>query len=77
VDELKERYRAGTVGDVEVKLKLAAAVNSLLDPIRERRAAVLARPGYLREILMDGSKRARVVAQETMQKVRQAVKLEY
>ena len=77
VDELKERYRAGTVGDVEVKLKLAAAVNALLDPIRERRAAVLARPGYLREILMEGSKRARVVAQETMQKVRQAVKLEY
>jgi tryptophanyl-tRNA synthetase len=77
VDDLKARYRAGTVGDVEVKLKLAAAVNAMLDPIRERRAAVLARPGYLREILMEGSKRARVVAQETMAKVRTAVKLDY
>jgi tryptophanyl-tRNA synthetase len=77
VDDLKARYRAGTVGDVEVKTKLAAAVNTMLDPIRERRAAALARPGYLREVLMEGSKKARVVAQETMAKVRAAVKLEY
>jgi len=77
VDDLKARYRAGTVGDVEVKTKLAAAVNTMLDPIRDRRAAALARPGYLREVLMEGSKKARVVAQETMAKVRAAVKLEY
>ena len=77
MDDLKERYRTGKVGDVEVKLKLAAAVNAMLDPIRERRAAVLARPGYLREMLMEGSKRARIVAQETMAKVRTAVKLDY
>jgi tryptophanyl-tRNA synthetase len=77
VDDLKERYRAGKVGDVEVKTKLAAAVNAVLEPIRERRAAVIARPGYVREILMDGSRRARVVAQETMARVRDAVKLSY
>ena len=39
VDELKARYRAGTVGDVEVKTKLAAAINARLEPIRERRQA--------------------------------------
>ena len=77
VDDLKARYRAGTVGDVEVKTTLATAVNAMLDPIRERRAAVLAKPGYLREVLMEGSKKARVVAQETMAKVRAAVRLEY
>jgi tryptophanyl-tRNA synthetase len=77
VDELKARYRAGKVGDVEVKMKLAAAINALLDPIRERRAQALARPGYIREILMDGSARARVVAGETMARVRDAVKLRY
>ena len=44
VDDLKERYRAGKVGDVEVKTKLADALNAHLDPIRERRAAVLAKP---------------------------------
>ena len=42
VDDLKARYRAGKVGDVEVKTKLATALNALLEPIRERRAEVLA-----------------------------------
>src|SRR6185503_198200 len=71
VDDLKARYRAGQVGDVEVKTKLAVALNARLDPIRERRAEVLARPDELREILFEGSKRARVVASETMQRVRE------
>ena len=44
VDDLKARYRAGKVGDVEVKTKLANALNAYLAPIRERRAAVLAQP---------------------------------
>jgi len=77
VDDLKARYRAGKVGDVEVKTKLAVAINALLDPIRERRAQALARPGYLRDVLVDGSKKARAVAQETMERVRCAVKLKY
>ena len=62
VDDLKARYRAGKVGDVEVKTKLANALNAHLAPIRERRAAVLAKPDRLREILFEGSKRARAVA---------------
>ena len=77
VDDLKTRYRAGTVGDVEVKQKLARALNAALDPLRERRAEVLARPGQVREILMDGSLRARRIAQETMKEVREAVGLAY
>jgi tryptophanyl-tRNA synthetase len=77
VDDLKARYRAGKVGDVEVKTKLAAALNAHLDPIRERRAAVLARPGYVRDVLVDGSKRARAKAIETLDRVRDAMKLTY
>jgi tryptophanyl-tRNA synthetase len=77
VDDLKTRYRAGQVGDVEVKTKLAAALNARLDPIRERRAAILARPEQLKEILFDGSRRARVIAQQTMARVREAMKIEY
>jgi tryptophanyl-tRNA synthetase len=77
VEDLKTRYRAGKVGDVEVKTKLASALNAYLAPIRERRAAVAARPEQLREILFEGSKRARVVANETMQRVRDAVKISY
>ena len=77
VDDLKARYRAGKVGDVEVKTKLASALNARLDPIRERRAAVLAKPHDLREMLFEGSKRARAVAAETMIRVRDAVKISY
>ena len=77
VDDLKARYRAGKVGDVEVKTKLASALNAQLDPIRERRAAALARPGSLREVLFEGSKRARVVAAATMERVRDAMKISY
>jgi tryptophanyl-tRNA synthetase len=77
VDDLKARYRAGTVGDVEVKMKLAAALNAHLDPIRERRAAVLAKPGAVREILFEGSKRARAVAVQTLERVRDAMKISY
>ena len=77
VDDLKARYRAGKVGDVEVKTKLARALNAHLEPIRERRAAVLAKPGHVKEILHEGSKKARAVACETMERVREAVKLRY
>jgi tryptophanyl-tRNA synthetase len=77
VEDLKARYRAGKVGDVEVKTRLAAAVNAMLDPIRARRAEALKRPGYLKDVLVDGSKRARAVAQQTMARVRDAVKLSY
>src|SRR5512134_3564174 len=77
VEDLKARYRAGKVGDVEVKTKLAAAINAMLDPMRERRQQALARPGYIREVLMEGSKQARRVAQQTLDRVREAVKLKY
>jgi tryptophanyl-tRNA synthetase len=77
VEDLKTRYRAGKVGDVEVKTKLATALNTYLAPIRERRAAVLAKPERMREILFEGSKRARAVAAETMGRVREAVKIVY
>jgi len=74
---LKARYRAGTVGDVEVKTKLAAAMNTMLDPLRERRRQVLARPDRIREIAVEGSRKARVIARATMERVRDAVKLRY
>ena len=77
VDDLKTRYRAGKVGDVEVKQKLARALDAALGPLRERRAEILARPGRVREILMDGSLRARRIARETMKQVREAVGLAY
>jgi len=77
VDDLKARYRAGKVGDVEVKTKLARAMNTALAPMRERRREVMARPERIREILIEGSRKARGIAHETMERVREAVKLRY
>ena len=77
IEDLKARYRAGKVGDVEVKTKLARALNSTLEPLRERRREVNARPDRIREILVEGSRKARVVAQATMERVRDAVRLRY
>jgi len=77
VDDLKARYRAGKVGDVEVKTKLAKALNAYLEPMRARRADLLATPSALRDVLHEGSRKARAVAEATMDRVRGAVKLKY
>jgi tryptophanyl-tRNA synthetase len=77
VDDLKGRYRGGKVGDVEVKTKLANALNAHLDPIRARRETLLAKPDRLKEILFEGSKRARAIAGVTMDRVRSAMKIAY
>jgi tryptophanyl-tRNA synthetase len=77
VEDLKARYRAGRVGDVEVKKKLAAALNAYLEPLRERRVAYEQHPGRVREIVHEGSKKARAIAVETMERVRTAMHLRY
>jgi len=77
VAELKERYRAGKVGDVEVKTKLARVINAFLEPFRERRAYYLARPLVVQDILADGILRMQAEARETMTLVREATGLRY
>lgn len=77
VNDLKERYLVGKVGDVEVKQKLAKAINTFLDPIRERRAHYEAHPELVKEALAKGSGHARTVAQATMAEVRDAMQINY
>ncbi len=77
VDDLKARYRAGTVGDIEVKQRLARALNAFLDPIRERRARFAQRPEVIEEIVIEGSRHARTEAQHTMALVKAAMKMDY
>lgn len=73
VEDLKERYRRGTVGDVEVKEKLAQAINGFLDPIRERRARYAAQPGLIEDILAKGTRRMRQESDETIRLVRKTM----
>ena len=75
VDDLKERYRQGKVGDVEVKRKLARAINDFLGPMHERRAQYEARPGMVDDILIEGIRSVRGTAQETMELVYDAMGL--
>jgi tryptophanyl-tRNA synthetase len=77
VEALKERYRAGRVGDVEVKRRLIAALNDFLTPIRERRREYEQRPDDVQDILRAGTQRGREVAGETMARVRSAMHLDY
>jgi tryptophanyl-tRNA synthetase len=72
VGELKTRYRAGKVGDVEVKQKLALALNAMLDPMRERRAAYDA-PGRVEELIYDGTLRVREETKKTLFEMQKAM----
>lgn len=73
VSELKERYRQGRVGDVEVKQKLAGAINEFLDPIRERRKKFEGDADFVNDILAKGTQQAHISASETMELVRSSM----
>jgi tryptophanyl-tRNA synthetase len=72
VEDLKARYRAGTVGDVEVKEKLAAAINALLEPMRARRAEY-DQQGLIEDILYTGTLRVREETQQTLYAMQKAM----
>jgi len=74
VESLKTRYREGSVGDVEVKEKLATALNRILEPMRERRARY-DRPGYVECLIEDGTRRTRQETKETLHAMRKATGL--
>lgn len=73
VEDLKERYQKGKVGDVEVKEKLARAINAFLDPIREKRASYESQKGFVDEVIYEGTLAHRELAKETMKEVRKAM----
>lgn len=75
VNDLKARYRQGAVGDVEVKDKLARAINNFLEPMRERRAKYAAQKGFVEEILYQGTLRAQHEADLTLREMKKAMGL--
>ena len=77
VQELKDRYRKGTVGDVEVKRKLATAINLFLDPHRIQRDAYAREPDLVLDLLRAGAGRMRTVAGETLATVRSEMGLDH
>ncbi len=75
VEELKARYRAGRVGDVEVKKRLARVLNRYLTPLREKRREFAARPDDVWDVLREGTARARPLAQATVAEVKEKMGL--
>ena len=75
VEDLKKRYQEGKVGDVEVKQKLALAINKFLDPIRIRRAKFEKDDELIDEILHQGNKQAALEAQKTLDQILSAMKI--
>jgi tryptophanyl-tRNA synthetase len=67
---LAEDCRSAAIGCVDCKKMLAEAVNMELAPLRQRRAELATRQGYLQEVLTDGAARARVIARQTLAEVK-------
>lgn len=73
VEDLKKRYQAGAVGDVEVKEKLFEAHKKMFGPARERRAQLSGDLEAVKQILRDGANKAGEVAEETLREVYETV----
>lgn len=74
---LKEHYQRGGLGDVVLKKRLIGLLNDFLEPIRLRRAQLAQDPQAVMQVVLDGTAKVRAIAQETMQQVRKAMKLDY
>ena len=77
LDELKDHYRRGGLGDVKVKKFLNNVIQSELAPIREKRKVWESKTPEVYEILKQGTLKAREVAANTMKDVRAAMKINY
>jgi len=75
LDNIADQCRSAKIGCVDCKMLLAQQINSTLNPFRERRAALAAKPGYITDVLADGAQRAQVIAGETLKEVKQKMGL--
>ena len=77
VEKLKDQYRSGGLGDVEIKKRLIKALEEIIAPIRTRRKEFAQNPELVEKILREGTNKTRKIAEQTMQKVKEAIKINY
>lgn len=77
VAELKAHYQRGGLGDVTLKKRLIEVLNSFLEPMRVKRAQFAQDPAQVLEIVRQGTQKANAVAEQTLAKVKQAMKIDY
>ena len=75
VDMVNKECRVAGIGCVDCKKRFAANLNKHLEPFRAKRAELASKPDYVTDVLNDGGKRARAIAQQTMVEVREAMAL--
>ena len=75
VNDLKDRYRKGTVGDVEVKEELIKAHQRLFAPAREKRAELEGNMAYVQDVLREGARKASIVAEKNLNEIYQLIGL--
>lgn len=75
VGEIEAACRAGKIGCVACKKRLADIAEGILGPIRQRRAELASRKGHIEEVLHLGRQKARLIASATLEKVRAALNL--
>jgi tryptophanyl-tRNA synthetase len=76
VEDLKNRYRTGNVGDGEVKDRLFESLEIFFKPIREKRQALVEDRGYVDQVIVDGTTKMKEIAFENMKDVRKAMGLQ-
>ena len=77
LEELKNHYRRGGLGDVKIKKFLYEVLEEELKPIRERREELAKNPEYVYQVLREGTRKAREKASETLKEVKKAMLLDY
>ena len=75
IDMVNVECRTAGIGCVDCKKLFAKNLNAHLEPFRAKRAELESQPGYVQDVLDDGARRARVIAQKTMTEVREAMEL--
>ena len=77
VTDAEDKYRRGLIGDVPCKKKLVEVLTAVIEPIRQRRLALQKDPGHVLKILQEGTRRARTVADETLQLAKKYLRQDY
>ena len=77
VTDAEDQYRRGLIGDVPCKKKLVEVLTALIEPIRQRRVALQKDPGHVLRVLQEGTRRARTVADETLQLAKKYLRQDY
>ena len=77
VEKLKERYKRGGLGDVEIKKRLIGVLENIISPIRTKRKEFEKKDKFVENLLREGTEKTREVARQTMKKVREAVRINY